>query len=223
MLETPFFPAEVPRSLQLPETSVWANLDISARRYPDKAAFICYGNTLTYAQLKDHADRIAGFLQQRCGVAKGDRVLLFAQNSFQFVIGYYGDPARRRGGGADQPDEPHAEVRRYVEDCGAKTAIVAQELWPQAEPLAADGTLAHAIVAAYSDYLREPTDLKVPDAFKLPRQPIAGSNVILWSNAIAQNLEPGPALLGDPMTCASCRTRRARRASRKAACIRIAP
>jgi fatty-acyl-CoA synthase len=89
MRETPFFPAEVPRSLQLPRTSVWANLDISARRYPDKPAFICYGNTLTYAQLKDEADRLAGFLQKRCGVAKGDRVLLFAQNSFQFVISYY--------------------------------------------------------------------------------------------------------------------------------------
>ena len=89
MPESPFYPAEVPRTLNLPETSVWANLDISARRYPRKPAFICYGNTLTYGELKDHADRIAGFLQKRCGVAKGDRVLLFAQNSFQFVIAYY--------------------------------------------------------------------------------------------------------------------------------------
>ena len=201
MPESPFFPAEVPRSMHLPETSVWANLDISARRYPGKAAFICYGNTLTYAQLKDQADRLAGFLQERCGVAKGDRVLLFAQNSFQFVIAYY---AILRADAVVVPINPMnltAEVRRYVEDCGAKTAIVAQELWSQAEPLAADGTLAHAIVAAYCDYLHEPTDLKVPDAFKLPRQPVTGSNVTLWSDALAQNLQPGPHTAGPDDLC----------------------
>jgi len=201
MREAPFFPAEVPRSLQLPQTSVWANLDISARRYPDKPAFICYGNTLTYAQLKEHADRIAGFLQRRCGVAKGDRVLLFAQNSFQFVIAYY---AILRADAVVVPINPMnltAELRKYVVDSGAKSAIVAQELWPQAEPLAADGTLAHVIVAAYTDYLREATDLKVPDAFKMPRQPIAGSNITLWSDAIAESLEPGPHTVGPDDLC----------------------
>ena len=77
MREAPFWPAEVPRTLQLPQTSLWVNLEVSARRYPGKPAFICYGNTMTYAQLHDRATRLAGFLQARCGVAKGDRVLLF--------------------------------------------------------------------------------------------------------------------------------------------------
>jgi fatty-acyl-CoA synthase len=201
MPDSSFFPAEVPRSLQLPATSVWSNLDISARRYPDKAAFICYGNTLTYSQLKDHADRIAGFLQRCCGVAKGDRVLLFAQNSFQFVISYY---AVLRADAVVVPVNPMnltAELRGYVRDCGARLAIVAQELWPQAEPLVADGTLSHAIVAAYTDYLHEPTDLKVPDAFKLPRQAIAAPHVTLWSDAIAQGMEPGPHTAGPDDLC----------------------
>jgi fatty-acyl-CoA synthase len=58
------------------------------------------------------------------------------------------------------------------------------------EPLVADGTLAHAVVGAYIDYLPTPTDLKVADAFRLPRQPIAAPNVTLWSDAMAQGLEP---------------------------------
>ena len=201
MRESPFWPAEVPRSVQLPATSVWANLDISARRYPAKPAFICYGNTMTYAQLKERADHLAGFLQRRCGVAKGDRVLLFAQNSFEFVIAYY---AILRADAVVVPINPMnltEELRKYVADCGAKVAIVAQELWPQAQPLAADGTLSHVIVAAYSDYLREATDLKVPDAFKLPRQAIAASNVTLWSDALAQNAQPGPHTVGPDDLC----------------------
>jgi fatty-acyl-CoA synthase len=186
------WPRELPTSLQPPRTSVWTNLEISARRYPDKPAFICYGNALTFAELAREAERLAGFLQLRCRVAKGDRVLLFAQNSFEFVIAYY---AILRADAVVVPINPMnltRELRHYVADCGAATAIVAQELWPQVSPLAADGSLAHAIVAAYSDHLGNPTDLRVADAFKLPRQPIAGPNVTPWSDAIAQDLAPAP-------------------------------
>ena len=77
-----------------------------------------------------------------------------------------------------------------------------KELWPQAQPLVAEGALSHAIVAAYTDYLQEPTDLKVPDAFKLPRQAVAAPNVTLWSDALAAGLVPGPHTAGpDDLAC----------------------
>ncbi|MGZ5081456.1 MAG: long-chain fatty acid--CoA ligase [Usitatibacter sp.] len=196
------WPREVPRGLTLPETSVWTNLEIAARRYPRKPAFICYDNPMTFERLKSEAEALAGFLQKRLGVAKGDRVLLFAQNSLQFVIAYY---AILRVDAVVVPINPMnltQELRLYVKDCGAKVAIVAQELWPQAAPLAAEGTIAHAIVAAYVDYLEEPTDLKVPDAFKLPRQPIAADNVTLWSDALAQALVPSEHTAGPDDLCA---------------------
>ncbi len=195
------WPPYLPRGLTLPQTSVWANLEITARRYPDKPAFICYDNALTFSRLKGEAEKLAGFLQKRCGAAKGDRVLLFAQNSFQFVIAYY---AILRADAVVVPLNPMnltAELRGYVKDCGAKVAIAAQELWPQLEPLAADGTLAHAIVGAYADYLDAPTDLKVPDAFKLPRQPVAGTNVTAWHDAVAQGPAPGEHTAGPDDLC----------------------
>ena len=196
------WPRDVPRGLTLPETSVWTNLEISARRYPGKPAFICYDNALTFSRLQSEAEKLAGFLQRRCGVAKGDRVLLFAQNSLDFVIAYY---AILRADAVAVPINPMnltRELRVYLQDCGARTAIVAQELWPQAAPLAEDGTIAHAIVAAYSDYLPAPTDLKVADAFKLPRQPIAGANVTLWSDAIAAGCAPSGHTAGpDDLAC----------------------
>ncbi|HEX6634462.1 MAG TPA: long-chain fatty acid--CoA ligase [Usitatibacter sp.] len=184
------WPRELPRSLTPPQTSVWENLEISARRYPDKPAFVCYGNALTFAEVRREAEKLAGFLQRRCGVAKGDRVLLLAQNSFQFVVAYY---AILRADAVVVPLNPMnltQELRQYAKDCGAATAIVAQELWPHAAPLAAEGTLAHAIVAAYSDYLPVPTDLRMAEAFKLARQPLAAPKVTLWHDAIAENLAP---------------------------------
>ena len=197
-----FWPKELPQRLTAPQTSVWVNLEVSARRYPDKPAFICYDNALTFSQVRAEAEKLAGFLQKRCGVAKGDRVVLVAQNSFNFVIAYY---AIMRADAVVVPLNPMNvadELRRLVKDCGATVAIVAQELWPNAEPLVKDGALAHTIVAAYSDYLPKPTDLKVADAFKAPRAPIAAPNVTLWSDAIAANLAPSEHTAGpDDLAC----------------------
>src|SRR5690349_15750390 len=83
------WPDELPQRLMPPQTSVWVNLEVSARRYPDKPAFICYDNALTFSQLKAEAEKLAGFLQKRCGVKKGDRVVLVAQNSLNCVIAFY--------------------------------------------------------------------------------------------------------------------------------------
>ncbi len=197
-----FWPQYVPRHLALPQTSIWYNLEVSSRRQATKPALICYGNEMTYAELKREADRLAGFLEKRCGVARGDRVLLYAQNSIQFVIAYY---AILRANAVVVPVNPMnltAELRRIVSDCGAKVVVAAQELWPQAVPLVEDGTFAHSVIAAYSDYLTKPTDLTVPDAFKLPRQPITGRNVTLWSDAMAANLVPGEHTVGlDDLCC----------------------
>ena len=196
-----FWPPYVPQRLTLPQTSIWYNLEVSSKRQATKPAFICYGNEITYAELKAEVDKLAGFLEKRCGVAKGDRVLLYAQNSINFVIAYY---AVLRANAVVVPVNPMnltAELRRIVTDCGAKVAIAAQELWPQAAPLAEDGTFTHSIVAAYVDYLPKSTDLAVPDAFKLARQPITGKGVTLWSDALAAKLMPGEHTVGPDDLC----------------------
>src|SRR5262245_57983052 len=82
------WPKHLPASLTLPQTSLWYNLEVSARRYPDKTAVILYDTRLTYADLARDAERLAGFLQQCCGVARGDRVLLSAQNGPHFIVAY---------------------------------------------------------------------------------------------------------------------------------------
>src|SRR6266850_425105 len=77
-----------PRSRKA-RASVYANLEASAERHPAKTAIDFYGTRITYAELKRAADALAGFLQQRCSVRRGDRVLMYLQNSPQFVIAYY--------------------------------------------------------------------------------------------------------------------------------------
>ena len=38
------------------------NLEVSARRYPEKAAIVYYGTEISYRRLLDEAERLAGYL-----------------------------------------------------------------------------------------------------------------------------------------------------------------
>jgi fatty-acyl-CoA synthase len=188
-------------SLAAPQTNLFYNVEVSARRYPDKPFLIFYDTPLTFAGLMDEATRLAGFLEHHCGVRKGDRVLLFMQNSPQFVIAYYGI---LRANGVVVPMNPMNlthEVLRYAEDAGTHTAIVSQELYARIEPLIGKSVLKSVLVAAYSDYLQAPTTLAVPDFVAAPRVDIAAPGVTLWREALAGGLTPGPLTAGPDDLC----------------------
>ena len=83
-----YWPPGAPRTIETPRDSVYSNLAASTAKDPQRALIDYYGTRLSYAEVKREADALAGFLQRRCGVAKGDRVLLYLQNSPKFVIAY---------------------------------------------------------------------------------------------------------------------------------------
>ena len=63
-------------------------LEESAAQMPDKTALVCGDQRLTYAQIEAMANRLAQALQAN-GVQRGDRVLLFLQNSVELVVGIF--------------------------------------------------------------------------------------------------------------------------------------
>ncbi|HET7795883.1 MAG TPA: long-chain fatty acid--CoA ligase [Rhizobacter sp.] len=197
-----FWPEHAPKHLHVPETNLYFNVEVSAARFPNKPFLIFYDTPLTYAQFKQETEALAGYLQHECGVQKGDRVLLYMQNSPQFMIGYY---AILRANAVVVPVNPMnltQELQHYVSDADAKVALVAQELYPRMKPLLGGPEgLAHIVVAAYSDYLRQPTTLKLPDFVAAPRAPIAHDGTSLWSDAMARELQPGPLTAGPDDLC----------------------
>lgn len=197
-----FWPAETPRELDVPATNLFYNAEVSARRYPHKPALIYYDTPISFAQLVEEATRIAGYLEQRCGVRKGDRVALFMQNSPQFVIAYYGI---LRANAVVVPLNPMyltQEFLRAAKDAGAVTAIVSQELYARVEPLLGSGELKHVIVAAYADYLKNTTELAVPEFISAPRAQLASHpGLAAWSEVLASALSPGPLTAGPDDLC----------------------
>jgi fatty-acyl-CoA synthase len=196
-----FWPAHAMHHLIAPATNLFYNAEVSACRYPDKPFLVFYDTAVTFADLFDEAQRVAGFLERQCGVRKGDRVLLLMQNSPQFVIGYYGILRANAVVVPLNPMNLTQEILRYAEDAGAATIIVSQELYSRVEPLIGKSILKAAIVAAYADYLKQPTALAVPDFIAQPRMDIAAPGVTLWRDALAGNLQPGPLTAGPDDLC----------------------
>lgn len=195
-----FWPRGIPRHLELPRTSLYYNLEVSARRYPDKVATIFYDSVLAYGALREQVDALAGWLRCECGIVRGDRVMLYLQNSPQFIIAYY---AILRADAFVVPVNPMLkteELRHYVNDSGATVVICAQDIFAQIEPLLASrggtATLRQALVSAYSDYLYAPTDLAVPEFVRAPLVVRAAQGVTLWKDVLARGHVPGPHLAG---------------------------
>ena len=82
------WPRRLPRRIVAPATSLWVNLEVAARRYPDKAAYVFFGRRTSYVELHRDAETIAGWLQS-VGVQAGDRVGIYLQNCPQFVVALY--------------------------------------------------------------------------------------------------------------------------------------
>lgn len=179
-------------ALPVPQISIAANLAITAHRYPQRAAIDFYGKTISYADLYDRVERLAGYLQRVCGVAPGDRVLLNLQNSPAFITAYY---AVLRADAVAVPVNPMNvadELRWIASDSGARVAIVAQELLAQIEPLRREGLLHHVLIAQYGDDLLESdADITVPGWLREPTLPQKDAGLHAW----AQALDADPALL----------------------------
>jgi fatty-acyl-CoA synthase len=196
-----FWPAHAMHWLDAPATNLFYNAEVSAHRYPDKPYLIFYDTPVSFAAFHDEAVRVAGYLERECGVTKGDRVLLLMQNSPQFIIGYYGILRANAVVVPLNPMNLTQEVLKYAQAAGATTMLVSQELYPRVEPLLKSGELKHVIVAAYSDYLKNPTHLRVPDFVSSPRIDYRGAGVSLWNDVLANNLKPGPLTAGPDDLC----------------------
>ncbi|CAM3791553.1 long-chain fatty acid--CoA ligase [Mesobacillus thioparans] len=181
---------KISKSLTLPETSLYENLKVSAERYPDQSAISYYGNDISYKELDQEVNSLAGFLQQKLGVAKGDRVLLFMQNSPQFVIGFY---AISRADAVVVPINPMLtadELSFYIKDCEITSALVGQELYDKVEPLIDTTPLQNVVVAAYSDYKGDCFNGIVPPEVEAARVVYDQHGHFHWKEAMSAQYEP---------------------------------
>ena len=123
-------------------------LEESAAQMPDKTALVCGDQRLAYAQIEAMANRLAQALQAN-GVQRGDRVLLFLQNSVELVVGIF---ATLKANAVFVPvnHSTKADKLRFMaQDCRAaglitwqrqaKTAVTLQESVPSLKTIVVVG------------------------------------------------------------------------------------
>lgn len=220
-----FWPPGAPKSLTYPQTSVFYNFEVSARRFPDRPFTVFYGHETSWREAAAQIDALASFLTHRMGVARGDRVIVDLQNSPQFMLAFY---AVLRADAVVVPVNPMSkveELRHYVEDSDAVAAIIAQDTVAELLPMLGTARLRGIVVATYSDYLpagEAAADDLAPPAFveaprQLPEHPATATDlaaigdagaaaplVAAWTDALAWGATrpPPPHLAGpDDMAC----------------------
>jgi fatty-acyl-CoA synthase len=196
------WPARLPRSLSVPATSLWFNLEVSAARYPDKPAYRFFGQALSFAALKAQAEALAGWLQAQ-GVAKGDRVLLFMQNCPQYAAAVY---AILRADAVVVPVNPMNradELGHYITDAQARVAITSSDLAAIVaeanERLPAAQRLQRVLVASYADAMPvaadlDPAEAPAPAVLAWLRDdaPLPGAACTGWLEALGSGHRPAP-------------------------------
>ncbi|HEV2626842.1 MAG TPA: AMP-binding protein [Xanthobacteraceae bacterium] len=104
--------------------SVLELLEAAMRRYSDKPAFRCFGQTLTYADSDRLSRNFAAYLQGKLGVKKGDRIAVMLPNIAAFPLATIGIV---RAGGVQVNVNPlytPRELEHQLNDAGVETIII---------------------------------------------------------------------------------------------------
>jgi long-chain acyl-CoA synthetase len=99
----------------------------SARRFPGKTALVAGGTRLTYAELAAHAASLAAELK-RLGVQRGDRVVVFLQNSPETVISIFGTLMAGGIFSVVNPSTKADKLAYILNNCTAKALITEPRL-----------------------------------------------------------------------------------------------
>jgi fatty-acyl-CoA synthase len=191
------WPKRLPRQLVLPDTSLWFNLEVSARRYPHKVAYRFLGRAIGFAELKAQAEALAGWLQAH-GVAKGDRVAVFMQNCPQFVVAVH---AVLRADAVVVPVNPMNkadEFGHYITDPATQVVLTTADLaaivaeadarLPQAK------RLRHIVATRFTDAM--PAELDPAETPAAPilqwllADPALPAGTVRWADALAAGHQP---------------------------------
>ena len=101
-------------------------IEQSAQRQPNKVAFKCLKNSVTYAELEQQMHQIANLLMD-LGVQKGDRVGIFMARSSETAAAMYGIMAAGAVYVPINPSQPVSRTHFLIKDCGIQHLITNKE------------------------------------------------------------------------------------------------
>jgi len=178
----------VPATINYEEIIMPDILDRTAATYPEKAALIFQGYSITYRQMKDMVDRFATCLTD-FGVKQGDAVAILLPNMIPQVIAYY---ATLRIGAITVLNNPlysDRELEHQFNDSGSKVLVTLDLLGNRMIDLRPKTKVKQIVYTSIGDYLPFPKSLLFPLVAKKKKMAAdvkAAPDVYKWKDCIAK-------------------------------------
>ncbi len=187
------WPKGTPRAPQYPhgEIALSEYLRAWAKKQPERAAVIFYGNVLTYAELDRQSDRFAALLSSK-GIRKGDRVAVFLPNCPQFHIVFFGI---LKLGAIHVPVSPLSrafELEYELNDTDAEIIVALDQLIETVNEVKGKTKLREVIVTSFADVIPDDPTIPMPDSVKMPRISVAAATDLLPALAAMGEVTPLP-------------------------------
>lgn len=131
--------------------SVTEIFDGFVKKYADRPAFTCLGQTMTYAELNKQSAAFAAYLQNETSLQAGDRIAVQLPNILQYPIVVFG--AMRAGMIVvnTNPLYTEREMEHQFNDSGAKALVVLANMGDKAANVVPKTGIKHVIVTNVGD------------------------------------------------------------------------
>jgi long-chain acyl-CoA synthetase len=158
--------------------SVLDMFEAAMKRYAQKPAFRCFGQTLTYADTDRLSRKFAAYLQHKLGVKKGDRIAVMMPNLPAFPLAMLGIV---RAGAVQVNVNPlytPRELEHQLNDAGVEVIVIFSGSTPTLAEIIGNTKVKHVIAVDTGDGV----------GVKLPTPPVDGrlSNAVSLASAIAE-------------------------------------
>lgn len=195
------YDGKAPENVEFPTRFVQEYLDEAAEKYGKNKAILFHNFTMTYAKLREQAEKVAASLREM-GVQNGDRVAIMLPNMPQTMIAFWG--AMKAGAVVvmTNPLYMEKELTHHFHDSKPKILILLDLFWDKIDKLKDNLPVEKYIVTRVCESLAFP--LNILQYVKTKRSgefcSIPFSNEILPWKKIIRNSERYNATTGDIKT-----------------------
>lgn len=147
-------PEGIPQEITGYEIPFFSVLDASAEKYPNNTYTIFQGAEKSFRQVRETADRVAGFLASS-GIKKGDRIAMFLPNIPQFPEVYFGIMKAGAVCVTCNPLYTAEELKFQLKNCGARMVFCMDhpEFYPTAVKAIVDTDVETVVICNLKSYL----------------------------------------------------------------------
>ena len=122
----------------------------------DRPAFTCLGQTLTYAEMDQYADRLASSLHNRFNLQAGDRIAVQLPNLLQYPMVVIAAWKLGLVIVNTNPMYTHRELVHQFNDSGAKAVVVLDQFYSTLTQALPETGVEHVVVTRAIDLLPQP-------------------------------------------------------------------